>query len=251
MSKKRKTAAVLLTFIAIIVGTAFILNGQIINQVLGGGGSLNRKAPGRVVPFVELKRPDFEIDRDSWELILINANNPIPDDFVPRLAPTSDGFEFDERAVEALENMLSDGREAGKKLVLSSAYRSFETQTTLHENRILRAMEEQGLSYEDAVPVAASIVARPGTSEHQTGLAVDIVSEDYEIMDSGYAATPEARWLKEHCADYGFILRYGKNQTEITGIIYEPWHFRYVGVEAAEFIMDNKITFEEFLELYE
>ena len=95
---------------------------------------------------------------------------------------------------------------------------------------------------------AAQVVARPGTSEHNLGLACDIVALDYQNLDDGYAETPEAKWLYENCAKYGFILRYPPDKEDITGVIYEPWHFRYVGEQAAQEIMQRGICLEEYLE---
>ena len=92
------------------------------------------------------------------------------------------------------------------------------------------------------------VIAVPGTSEHHTGLALDIVTPTYQVLDDGYATTDAFKWLYENCADYGFILRYPENTTHITGIIYEPWHYRYVGVEVAKYITENNITFEEYIE---
>ena len=109
---------------------------------------------------------------------------------------------------------------------------------------------EEGYSKEDARRVAATIVAVPGTSEHHTGLAMDVVTPSYQRLNSGYANTDAAKWLKANAAKYGFILRYPEDKTEITKIIFEPWHYRYVGVEYASFIMSEGICFEEFIELY-
>jgi len=191
-----------------------------------------------------------EIDLDSWNLILVNLENPIPYDFEVELGLTMDGYEFDARAADALDQLLSAGRAAGNQLVLTSAYRTYDYQTVLFEDKIRRVIDEQGVDYESASKIAGTVVAFPGTSEHQTGLAADIVCEYYNILDEGYADTNEAKWLRENCADYGFILRYDKDKQGITGIIYEPWHFRYVGVEAARYIMENNICLEEFVELY-
>ena len=109
-------------------------------------------------------------------------------------------------------------------------------------------MQEKGISYEKAYEEAGNTVAYPGTSEHQLGLAVDIVAKDYQQLDDKQANTEEAKWLKEHCAEYGFILRYPLDKTEETGIIFEPWHYRYVGKEAAKEIMEQGICLEKYLE---
>lgn len=107
----------------------------------------------------------------------------------------------------------------------------------------------RGLNRNQAEIEAARNVAYPGTSEHHLGLAVDIVSLQYQQLDEAQARTPEIIWLTEHCSEYGFILRYPKDKTQITGIVYEPWHFRYVGVETAKVIMEQGLCLEEYLEL--
>lgn len=93
-------------------------------------------------------------------------------------------------------------------------------------------------------------MARPGTSEHQTGLACDITDQYYELKNSSLEDTALYRWMSKHCQDYGFIVRYPKDKEDVTGIIYEPWHFRYVGKEAAGYIMEHDLCLEEFLDLY-
>ena len=114
-------------------------------------------------------------------------------------------------------------------------------------NLIGHLVEIQGCSREEAEEQAATMVALPGTSEHQLGLAVDIVDSEYQILESSQENTPVQRWLMEHCWEYGFILRYPKEKTQLTGIIYEPWHYRYVGKEAAKEIMNAGICLEEYL----
>ena len=103
------------------------------------------------------------------------------------------------------------------------------------------------LTYDQAAEKAKTINAYPGTSEHELGLAADIVTPSYQSLDSGYDQTDAFKWLVEHCADYGFILRYPKEKQDITKIIYEPWHYRYVGQEDAKIIMESGVTLEEYL----
>lgn len=147
---------------------------------------------------------------------------------------------------QALRDFLAAGRAAGMDLEVASAWRDWATQETLFEDKVNRVMSETGLEREQAEEIAADEVARPGTSEHQLGLAVDIISNDYPWLDEGWADTAEAAWLEEHCAEYGFILRYPPDKSELTGIIWEPWHFRYVGKEAAVYIMENGLCLEEY-----
>ncbi len=104
----------------------------------------------------------------------------------------------------------------------------------------------RGLSYMEAYQRGSRIVAVPAASEHRLGLALDIVSNTYKNLDEGFAGTPAGIWLAENSYKYGFILRYPKDKEDITGIDYEPWHFRYVGVDAATVITERGITLEEF-----
>ena len=105
-----------------------------------------------------------------------------------------------------------------------------------------------GYDAEEADQKAATVVARPGTSEHELGLAVDIVDADYQQLDEGQASTPVQQWLMEHCWEYGFILRYPDGKSDLTGIIYEPWHYRYVGVETAQALRESGQCLEEYLQ---
>lgn len=185
---------------------------------------------------------------DAWQLVLINWENPMPDpDYVPELAQAdSRGYLFDARAVEALKEMLAAAQAEGLSPILCSTYRTWEKQTTLFNNQVARN-ENRGMGREEAVEKAKTVVAYPGTSEHQMGLAADIVALSYQILDEGQLDTPEQQWLIEHCAEYGFILRYPDGKSDLTGVIFEPWHYRYVGKEAAQAIMSQGICLEEYL----
>lgn len=182
----------------------------------------------------------------DWMLLLVNCWNPLPEDFAVETAGVERGYEVDARVVEPLTRMLADCRAAGLEPLICSAYRTHAYQVGLFDRQV-RKQQWLGLEGGDAVAAAAEVVAQPGTSEHQTGLAVDLCAEDYQLLDEKQEETPEFQWLAAHCAEYGFILRYPPGTTEITGIIYEPWHFRYVGEAAAKEIMDAGITLEEYL----
>ncbi len=195
-------------------------------------------------PLPELPEPEREAD---WRLTLVNEDNPLLEDFEPETAEADGGYLFDIRAVEPLRALLQAGREAGLDLVVTSGWRSWAYQEQLFEDKVARVMAETGLERAEAEELAADEVARPGTSEHQLGLAVDIISNAHPDLDEGWAETEEAVWLKEHCAEYGFILRYPPDKSDITGIVWEPWHFRYVGKEAAVYIMENDLCLEEYL----
>ena len=189
----------------------------------------------------------------NWQLRLGNAANPLPDDFGPGTSNNA-GYEhrpFDMRAADWLEKMLNDAEQDGCKLYLVSGYRSIGRQRALFQIKTEELMQ-QGLAAQQAEQEAARWVARPGTSEHNLGLAADIVSADWYTthndLTEDFEQTPAFAWLKANCAEYGFILRYPKEKEAVTGISYEPWHYRYVGQEAAKQIMLTGITLEEYLQ---
>ena len=191
----------------------------------------------------------------SWSTMLVNKWSYMPEGYVPDVRPiVYDGVsplnnKFDVRAADALELMLADARAAGYNMYLVSAYRSHDYQVNLFNRKV---NEYKALGYDDATAYeqASQWVAIPGTSEHCTGLAADIVSSTWYNHNSDlthdFEDTEHFDWLYNHCADYGFILRYPKGAEGITGITYEPWHYRFVGVDAAKYIMENHITLEEF-----
>ncbi len=185
---------------------------------------------------------------EEWQMLLVNGDDPLPEGFTVELAPLENGMKADKRICADLTAMLKDCRAAGLKPKICSAYRDAATQTRLHQNKIAR-LRAAGLSREEAEREAARWVAVPGTSEHQTGLALDLVSERYQILDEKQAETPEQQWLMAHSWEYGFILRYPTDKGDITGIGYEPWHYRYVGRALAADIYESGLCLEEYLEL--
>ena len=187
-------------------------------------------------------------EQEDWMLLLVNKDNPMPADYKPELASVEDGHQVDMRIKSQLNSMLKDAAADGLSLVICSSYRTNKKQEELYGNKVQRLVYE-GFARDVAQIEAGESVAYPGTSEHQIGLAVDIVSKNYQILDEKQENTLEAQWLYKHCCEYGFILRYPKEKTDITKIIYEPWHYRYVGVKAAMYIMEHNICFEEYLEL--
>ncbi|MBO4355344.1 MAG: M15 family metallopeptidase [Clostridia bacterium] len=190
-----------------------------------------------------------KVDTSLWNMILVNPDNYLPDGFTIDKMQVQGNYYLDSRVAPYAIQMIADAKKEGIDLQICSSIRDFDLQTRLFNNKINDLINE-GYSKEDARRVAATIVAVPGTSEHHTGLAMDVVTPSYQRLNSGYANTDAAKWLKANAAKYGFILRYPEDKTEITKIIFEPWHYRYVGVEYASFIMSEGICFEEFIELY-
>lgn len=201
------------------------------------------------------------IDITSWEYMLVNPDHLLESTYEPEskgylnmTAAESDVQTsyndqrccVDLRIAQALLDFASGCREAGLPVYLSSGYRSYDEQNYLFQRKV-----SQG--YSDAE--ARTIVAYPGSSEHQTGLCCDITDRYREFKDSSLAETDTYKWLAQHCTEYGFVVRYPEDKSgsadSITGVIYEPWHFRYVGKEVAEYMTANNLCLEEFVELYE
>ncbi len=177
------------------------------------------------------------------ERLLVNRENGLNKDYIPEglSIPNisfSDNLEDEEKhvagiIVKPLEELINTAKEEGIILLGNSGYRSYRSQKNTYKNRV----KSQGKKLADAY------VAKPGFSEHQTGLCIDITNKDRYFVEG----TKEADWLGENCYRFGFIIRYPKGKKSITNIEYEPWHIRYVGKEAAKYIYDNKITLEEYL----
>lgn len=186
-----------------------------------------------------------QFSKDDWRLILVNAENPIPDDFTVEFDSVQ-GYKVDKRIKEPLENMINAAKSEGIDLLICYGYRTYEQSKALFEKQINYQLS-RGLAYEEAVREAAKWVAPPGTSEHHTALAVDIVTPSNQVLDHEFKNTDAACWMKDNAYKYGFILRYPEDKQEITGITFEPWHYRFVGNEAAEYMYQNDICLEEFL----
>ncbi len=185
--------------------------------------------------------------QEDWKLVLVNKWNEMDPDYVPELKEVAEGHMVDSRIADALTDMIGGAKDAGYYIYILSSYRDMDKQTYLFEAEVEEWLA-LGYSQSGAERKAATVVASPGTSEHHLGLAVDLVDSTHVALDEGAEKTAGYQWLVKHCHEYGFILRYPNGATEITGIIYEPWHFRYVGKEAAAEIMERGITLEEYLD---
>lgn len=199
-----------------------------------------------------LEQPKIDNSKLPWNLQLVNFEYPLSEDFQPEeLAQADNGYEADSRITDAVKRMIADARETEDvRIIAISAFRDYDYQMELFENKVQRLQQENGYSVKKAREEAATVVAYPGTSEHQLGLALDLVDARHVKLDESQENTAAYQWLSKHCAEYGFIVRYPNGKTDITGIIYEPWHFRYVGEEVAKVIMEKGITLEEYLQDY-
>lgn len=189
----------------------------------------------------------------DWALILVNKNNVLPQTHKPEIVEYNSTRKIEARVLSYLQAMISDAKLDGIELNVISSYRSPERQVELYNAKVEEFIDS-GETREAAEVEAAKMVAPPGTSEHCTGLAVDIVSMDWydsnKSLTSSFNQTAEFKWLISNCAKYGFILRYPEGKENITMIDYEPWHFRFVGPDNARYIMENNLTLEEFLSLF-
>lgn len=183
------------------------------------------------------------VEGKSGYLVLTNKAVLMDSSFEPhdlqtlQLRATNRGFQLRAAAAQALTEMFDAAEKDGHKLYVKSAYRSYQTQNVMYQNRVERYGKDDG------------VVAFPGSSDHQTGLGVDLLNYDWtqrEGMTPAFGETAEAKWMEENAARFGYVLRYMQEKQEITGIIYEPWHFRYVGEEVAAYMMDNRLSLEEF-----
>ncbi|MDR2558798.1 MAG: M15 family metallopeptidase [Oscillospiraceae bacterium] len=193
-----------------------------------------------------------------WAYSLINDDNPLPADYLPELEvidfTNSREFYLDSRAAPYATAMLAAAESDGVALRVVSAFRSQQRQLENFNNYVERLINEHGISVEEATILTASQIAQPGASEHNAGVAVDILNADWFLYNNDvteeFERTPEFRWLAENSWKYGFILRYPQGKEEVTGFIYEPWHFRYVGIDVAEQIKNSGLTLEEYIDLY-
>ena len=194
----------------------------------------------------------YSPDLDSWEMTLVNKWNPLPEGFAPELKDTAKEFalldysKFDARAVDKLDELCRAAKADGVNLIVRSPYRTNATQSLYFENKVNSVMKANpSWTREQAEIEAATVIARPWTSEHQLGLAVDFNEVEWWFED-----TEQFKWLDAHAHEYGFIMRYPEDKQDKTAVIYEPWHYRYVGIKNAKAIKESGLCLEEFVELY-
>ena len=181
--------------------------------------------------------------KDDWRLILVNKDNEIPEDYEVELANVDNRLQFDKRAIGELNQMMACMRKSGISYIwIQSAYRDEKLQIELYQNSVKKYMK-QGMTEEEAELQTQKSINKPNTSEHNLGLAVD-----FNEVTEGFANTKAYQWLLKNAEDYGFILRYPKEKEDITGVIYEPWHWRYVGKENAIEMNEKNVCLEEFVD---
>ena len=180
---------------------------------------------------------------DDWRIRLANYDNLLPEDFEVDLANIDETRQFDARAIDYLTDMLNDMRKDGiVNIWVQSAYRSVARQKELYDNKMNEYLEE-GKTQEEAQKLTEEYINKPGSSDHNLGLAVD-----FNYVDNSFAKTDAYKWLLKNAENYGFILRYPKDKEDITKIEYESWHWRYVGEEHTKKMNELDMCLEEYVE---
>lgn len=236
--KKRRASAVYFVILAVMILAEIIIIGDHLDRssdsILAGISGLSGYSQDRSA-----------LTEEEWSLILVNAGNPIPDDYEISLTELRGGQSVDSRIYPDLQKMFDDMREQGIYPVVGEGYRTRQAQQKMMDDKI-RAYIASGFNRKSAKALAEAEVAMPGTSEHELGIAVDInADKEKSSNDEVY------KWLAENAYKYGFIQRYPFGKYSITGIDYEPWHYRYVGISHAEKIHSRGVCLEEYLENYE
>lgn len=198
--------------------------------------------------------PDPEDADNTWAMFLVNSKNPVSESYCDSIETSLvysswRDYYMDSRMSQYIKKMIDDASEDGVQLVVMSAYRTVKYQQDNFDRSVQDRIDNRGMTYEEAYADTLKEVQLPGYSEHNAGVAADIMSDEYSSMDDdGFENTKAFEWLSEHAADYGFILRYPDGKENITGIIYEPWHYRFVGVYYAKLLTEKKLTMEEYFE---
>lgn len=232
-----KVLAVTLLMIGLVMSLFILVNDQV-NQ------SNNQLIAANKVKTNQNKSANSVVKDEL--LTLVNFENTIPKDWKVDLVQLNNGQSVDRRIYDDLIAMLQAAKSEGLNPLICSSYRTNEKQEQLYQNKVSEYLS-QGYSKVEASDKAAFWVARPGTSEHQLGLAVDIVSTKNQRLDRSQENTVEQQWLIQNSWKYGFVLRYPTNKNSITGVGYEPWHYRYVGKEHAKKINELGVCLEEYV----
>ena len=186
---------------------------------------------------------------DDWRLILVNPWHVLEEELDVELADTAYGYQVDARIVDDLDAMMQKAKSDGVDLLICYGYRTFAQSEALFEKQINRQLAANpSYTREQAAEAAKKWVAPPGTSDHHTGLALDIVTPSNQVLNDDFAMTDAAKWMAAHGWEYGFVIRFPADKTDITGIAYESWHLRYVGREHAAVMHEKNLCLEEYVE---
>ena len=244
MRKKKYLSIIIISVAVIILAIAIAFFARNSEKITAAQNTTTAKTTATAtVPAVTEKAADPNDDL----LILVNHNYPIPDNYKPNLVQTEWlGQKIDKRAAKPLKQLVAACRKAGYKPLPCSGYRSKSEQSQILNDKI-RENQNLGYSKADAAKEARKWITEPGKSEHHTGLAMDIIDLDYQILDEKQAKTGTQKWLMANCWKYGFILRYPADKKDITHIDSESWHYRYVGKEHAKKMHDLGLCLEEYV----
>lgn len=238
---RRKKRRAPIRELAICAGVIFLV-GFLLGFLVRGAFIPKEETPAETTPppaaTTTEPRAQPPVPLDDWRLVLVNAQNPLPEDFAVSMTKLSDGHEVDKRCYSDLQTMLDACAAAGLSPRIESAYRDRAAQEARFDQEMTRLVEG-GMNHAQAEKEAVKTVAAAGCSEHHLGLAVDIADKDAQ------------QWLQEHSWEYGFILRYPGDKTEQTGYSYDPGHYRYVGREAAAEMWETGLCLEEYLAQYQ
>ena len=230
--------------IGIIIGLIlFICGGLYCYNALSNMIKMNRS-----FTIIESDMEGIKLKRkvDAWELKLANKENTISKDYEIPLAVYEEGILFDERAIERLKELLQAAEDEGyTNLWVQSAYRDQDLQKKLFDEQV-DEYKRQGKTEEEAEQLATTIISKPGQSDHNLGLGVD-----FNYVNNDFEKLPVYKWLCENASKYGFILRFPKEKEHITGVKFEPWHWRYVGIENAQRIKQKDMCLEEYVTFLE
>ncbi len=205
---------------------------------------------GLTLMFLGTRLNGWRQEREKTKLLtLVDRDHPIKDDYNVEFTLLGEGQMVDSRCVDDLEAMLEACRRAGGQPEITASFRTWGAQERAYEEA-LAALTEEGLSPEEAARRLERQIELPGCSEHQLGLAVDICEQGSELPQAQQGDTQTLRWLQENSWRYGFILRFPADKTEITGMDHRPWHYRYVGREAAAQIRELGLSLEEYIEMF-
>lgn len=229
--------------IAAVVGVLYLIR----LLTTGSAAEQAKVEPSATPPPLVGEEADLALLKEElpWNLLVVSSDSPLPRDFTVSLE-TVPGGRVDTRCAEDLRAMLAQAKMDGVTISVTSAYRNVSKQKQLYE-RDIAGYIKQGYSENDAEAETKRHIQPPGASEHHTGLAVDLITPAYQVLNEGFANTEAYRWLSAHASEYGFILRYPENKVDLTGIDFEPWHYRYVGKPDAREITASGLCLEEYV----
>lgn len=256
LKKGLRTISLMIIGIVVIYGINRFVTRKVVIEDLDSSFVASEKETTQEKAKEKKKETFPEGSLDDWNLILVGPEHPLEKDIPQENLVEIPGsvMQLDRRVIEPYEKLTQAAAQAGYPLALVSSYRSVSYQEQVFNDAVYQYMS-QGMTEEAAIKETKKTSTEPGYSEHHTGLAIDVVDTNWQqnyprvLLEPAYGDEPGAKWLAEHAREYGFIVRYPDGKEDITKITYEPWHFRYVGVEHAKYIEEHHLTLEEYIDL--